>query len=469
MPTDHTTAPLQRIRRSWQAFGSAVLNTFSGSGSWSRSFRLFHGLTHPLQPSTRTNPPRARNASLNFERPASRNYPLPTPCSVRLAGLFFLINTAFLGLRPAVLSAGPLEQARTLHDRLTGVPPSTAVLTAMAEDITNGNAMAAARRAMDHPLFYRTTLKNFAAPWSDPSQSTLTPLNDMTATIIGMIRDDIPFNQVLSADLIYIGAEGVVAAPYSFADNTHYEQLESQYVDLSDPGLLVGVAQSSLPGTPLQPGETAGVLTTRAFAAGFLSAGTNRRAVRFALLNFLCNDLESLSDTSRPPDRVRQDVSRSPGGDSSVYLNYCVGCHAGLDALAGAFAYYDFDETTNRPVFTRDQVQPKYLINSNTFRPGYVTVDDSWINPWRNGQNAALGWSPGSGTGNGVKSFGEELAATRAFAQCQSQRVFRFVCLRSPDSADDVAAITRFTDVFITNNYNMKRLFAEAAVYCMGP
>ena len=43
-----------------------------------------------------------------------------------------------------------------------------------------------------------------------------------------------------------------------------------------------------------------------------------------------------------PPDRIRQDVSRSPGGDSRVFLNSCIGCHSGMDPMAQAFAYYNF-------------------------------------------------------------------------------------------------------------------------------
>ena len=48
-------------------------------------------------------------------------------------------------------------------------------------------------------------------------------------------------------------------------------------------------------------------------------------------------------DTSLPPDRIRQDVSRSPGGDSRIFLNNCIGCHSGMDPFAQAFAYYDYD------------------------------------------------------------------------------------------------------------------------------
>ena len=61
--------------------------------------------------------------------------------------------------------------------------------------------------------FYNVTLRNFAAPMTNKAQSVFVPLNDYTATIIGMIRDNVPFNTVLSADLIYIGNVSAARRP----------------------------------------------------------------------------------------------------------------------------------------------------------------------------------------------------------------------------------------------------------------
>ena len=60
-----------------------------------------------------------------------------------------------------------------------------------------------------------------------------------------------------------------------------------------------------------------------------------------------------MSDNSRPTDRIRQDVSRSPGGDSQLFHNHCSGCHSGMDPLAQAFAFYNWDDDVGRTVFTR--------------------------------------------------------------------------------------------------------------------
>jgi hypothetical protein len=379
-----------------------------------------------------------------------------------LAALLTL-STVMQPLAPAF--AGPNEQAKRLFDRITGTPASASVLSQMAADISSNNANAAAQIAMQDANFYNVTLRNFAAPMTNVAQSVFVPLNDYTATIIGMVRDDVPFNTVLSADVVYVG--NVSGAPaYSPANNNHYQYLDTNNADLSK--VLQKQTQSSLTGIP--SAATAGVLTTTAGASAFFSLGTNRRMVRFTLINYMCNDLNTIMDITRPPDRIRQDPSRSPGGDSRTFLNTCIGCHSGMDALAGAFAYYNFDTTANQLVYTAGAVQPKYGINSANFPFGHVTVDDSWINYWRQGPNVLLGWSNSlPGNGNGAQAFGQEIENSTRFAACQVQKAFQAMCLRAPSNASDRAQVAQITADFVSSNYNMKTAFGESAVYCMGP
>ena len=367
-------------------------------------------------------------------------------------------------------NAGPREQAKRIHDRLAGVPPTDAVLTQMENLIAGGNATGAADVAMDNVNFYNVTLKNFAAPWTNREFSVFVPLNDYIATVIGMIRDDEPFNTLLSADITYT-APGVGPAP-SAANNDHYAQLEANNVNLRD--ALVRTSQSSVQGIP--GSATAGVITSRAASEAFFIAGTNRAMFRFTLMNHMCNDLEQVKDLKLAPDRIRQDVSRSPGGDSRLFLNNCIGCHTGMDPMAQAFAYYNFDETSGRLEYTGNgpglggTVQPKYFNNDLTFPQGFRTPDDQWDNYWREGQNAYLGFSPSlPGSGFGAKSLGEELGNSEAFASCQVRKVFKAVCLREPENAADRQRVDQLTTDFMTTfGYRMKDVFAETAVYCMG-
>src|SRR5689334_13777022 len=102
--------------------------------------------------------------------------------------------------------AGPREQAKTLHDRLVGTPPSAAVLDAMQAKVASGDAVGAAMQAMTSPEFYNTTVREFATPWTNRDQSVYADLNDSTATVIGMVRDDVPFDQVMYEDIVYVGS-----------------------------------------------------------------------------------------------------------------------------------------------------------------------------------------------------------------------------------------------------------------------
>ena len=365
----------------------------------------------------------------------------------------------------SIALAGPREQAARIHDRLAGVPADEATLNAMAASLP-GSPTAAANIAMNNPNFYAVTLKNFAAPWTNRDQNAFVPLNDYMTLVMGMVRDGVPFNQILTANMLYTGPGSVSPAP-SPTSNAHYEALEARMRDSTfNQSQLVQTTQTAVYGTPSE--ATAGAMTTRAAAEAFFIAGTNRAMFRFTLMNHLCMDMEQVNDTSIAPDRIRQDVSRSPGGDSRVFMNSCIGCHAGMDPMAQAFAYYDFDETSSRLVYDSSAVHPKYFNNDATFADGFVTPDNHWHNHWRQGQNALLGWSPAlPGEGIGAKSLGEELAGTQAFAQCQVKKVFKAVCLRDPVDANDRTQVDTMTNTF-RGAYDLKQVFAESAGYCMG-
>ena len=79
----------------------------------------------------------------------------------------------------------------------------------------------AALIATNDPAFYNDTIRNMAAPWTNRDQSVFVPLNDYTATVVGMVRDNVPFNTLLSADLIYIG-DGTSGEPRVFAEQQRH-------------------------------------------------------------------------------------------------------------------------------------------------------------------------------------------------------------------------------------------------------
>jgi hypothetical protein len=379
------------------------------------------------------------------------------------------------------LNAGPREQAKRIHDRLTGTPPSESVLNAMQADIQANQAVTAAYTAMDDDAFYSVTLKNWITPWTNEEQTVFAPLNDYTATVIGMIRDDRDIRTMLYDDIIYT-APGQGLPAYANNSNAHYEAMESQALPLGT--ILQQSTQSSVTG--LESAATAGVLTTRAAAKSFLKDGTNRAMFRFTLMNHFCGDLEPLKDIERAADRIRQDVSRSPGGDSRIFMNSCYGCHSGMDPMIQSFAYYNYDydvegdpEGNNGSLgynasgtvdqTTGTRVQAKYHINNLNFPPGFITTNDDWINYWRKGPNQLIGWDSSlTGQGSGAKSMGQELAHSAKFARCQVEKVFKNVCLREPVDANDRSQVDAMISSLASNGYRLKQTFAESAVYCMG-
>ena len=397
------------------------------------------------------------------QQEAKQNRLLPVVI-ISLLAVFLVIGAS------SNTQAAERDQAKRIHDRLAGVPPTAATLNAMEALITAGNPTGAADIALTHPDFYRVTLKNFITPWTNEEQTVFAPLNDYTATVIGIVRDEVDFREILYGDILYVGSPNT----YSNSNNTHYENLENANTDLSDTAQLVATTQSAVTGMT----APAGIMTTRQGARAFLIDGTNRAMFRFTLLNHLCTDLEQIKDTTRSPDRVRQDVSRSPGGDSRIYMNACVGCHAGMDPMTQALASYNYAYTTDMETGQLDYagggsaVQPKNLINSNNFEFGYVTQNDNWDNYWRAGPNSVMGWgwatgSTTTGSGTGAASMGRELADSYAFAQCQVKKVFKNVCLRDPVDAADRTQIDNMITSFSTG-YNLKNVFAESAVYCRG-
>jgi hypothetical protein len=357
--------------------------------------------------------------------------------------------------------AGPRDQAYRIFNRLNGTPPSPATLDALEKLVADGDLKGAAMAAIDDASgnFYNVVLKGMAARWSNADRTPRITLNDYVATVIGMARDDVPFDTVLSADLVYV-ANTAGAPAYSLVNNDHYKFLQDNGVDLKQ--ALQPQAQSSVGGLP--ESAVAGVLSTRGFAEAYYQAGTNRRAIAFTLSTYLCKELEQLMDTTRPDFRVRRDVTRAPGGDSAMFRNRCAGCHAGMDAFGGAFAYYDFTPEAGL-AYTAGAVQPKFNRNVTEFPDGFVTTDDSWINNWTVGQNKVIGWH-GATDGNGAKSFGETITDTDAFASCMAQHAFQTVCLRKPTADADAESVKALAAGFAADGFKFKGLFAETATIC---
>ena len=433
------------------------------------------------------------------------------------------------------------EQARRLFMRFTGVPPSRAVLSEMTDHLAAGRVLDAAFVAMENNNFYQVVLFNMFSAYSNVAGNSDLDLTDYTALALGLIYENERFDQVLYGDVLYTANDAAMtynitvnindvptslpvnrAGPFfplvrdidgtsDFAQNppankvrpifravdvnnptdVRYDE-NTHYRDLQRLTNWVGLLQKRSQATAysylrndarVASEDVAGILTTRQYGSEYFNMGTNRRAFRFATKTFLCKDMEQLTDTSAPDLRVRQDVDRSPGGNSNNFRAKCQGCHAGMDSFSGAFAYFDY--SNGRLIYNRNALQNnnnKQFRQSNVYPEGHRLQNNSWINLWNRGPNLALGWrTPAVGDeaqGTGAKSLGAALAATEQFGNCMAQKAFERICFRSPTPREtsELENLARefedgwdeLSNYSASNPYNMRGLFAKVSSMCFG-
>lgn len=445
-----------------------------------------------------------------------------------------------IGLRAQ--SAQEIEQyqksrvvSKSLFERISASPARPGLREFLASQYRLGRADVIAFEAMGQSSFYQSFLKTFFSPLLNTENSEFIELNDAVATAIGLVRDNIPFNEVFFGNYFYTGSDGIMSfsdndgdlshvegnflirnpnlnggAPVGHArpvfrklvdsrvqyrDNLHYEELE-RVVNWSSPEKLVqrplvdSLKFLNLTAT-LELKDTMGVFTTRQTWNEYLLGGTNRRPIGEIFENWLCKPLEQLHDWNLPTDLIRQDIDRQAGGDANTFVTNCAGCHAGMDALAGAFTFLDFRAVEgpfklSSPGALESQI-PKLFRQDSIFPDGHRVVDDSWQLYWHTGPNAALGWREPQAegapngplvttSGHGPNSLGKVLAASEAFSECMAQQVFQKVCSREPNpqEANELKAVAREFETGIaaydfygaSHPYSFKALIARTTNVC---
>ena len=282
----------------------------------------------------------------------------------------------------------------------------------------------AADIAMDNPAFYSVTLKNLVTPWTNREQTVFAPLNDYTATVIGMVRDDLPFNEVLSADILYVGNAGLGLPAVSATNNDHYARMETRGVNL-----LTGLqrtTQSGVYGT--RPRRLPGHDLARCGAV-VLHRRHQPRDVPLHAAQPHVPRPRGVQDTSRPPDRIRQDVSRNPGGDARVpqQLRRLPLGH-GPDGAGVRVLHLRRGAGSPRLHRRRRAAE---VLQRHHVRVRLPHAGRRLGEPLAQGpERAARLGAELPGSGNGAKSLGEEFGGD-AFATCQVEKVFRAVCLRA--------------------------------------
>ena len=130
-----------------------------------------------------------------------------------------------------------------------------------------------------------------------------------------------------------------------------------------------------------------------------------------------------------------------------------------MDALAGAFAHYDFNNSTFY-YLGESAIPAKMNRNSSNYPDGYQVADDSWINWVTKNQNTRFDWT-GPMKGKGVQALGRMIANSGAFSACMTKRVFETVC-RKKVGVKEQLEIDRISLVFKDSGFKIKVLFKLA-------
>lgn len=396
-------------------------------------------------------------------------------------------------------------KAQDIFQRLTGVktPIYDPVLTQMVQRLNANDPVGAAAIATSDFRFINITVRDFASKMSNRAETIDVPMNDFTATIMGVTRDDINAKKLLTDNITYMVDPNKAAVPSALItdilrSNNHYEAADTQRIDFSlaltrfdKNGQLL--KQKVFDGKKEQDMPTpAGLLTSRGWLSAHAIAGTNRRLVEFSLREFLCTPLENVADSSGPDNVVAPDIDRFPGGSHTKYTTTCRACHTIMDGFRPAFAYVTFNSDyvmhsyTSPKVNTQDAedrglgmfkspatgasyVAHKMNRNETVFPGGRVTVDDNWVNNAVHGANSAyFAWK--STSGKGVQAFGQMLSESRQFPICMAKRVYSQVCKREPASSDMDMITSAASEFSTSRNYNLKFLFQKIVTSkeCLG-
>lgn len=225
-----------------------------------------------------------------------------------------------------------IQKAKELHLALTGTHPLKAELYRTVDFLKAGKKLEAATYIANHdPAFYNVMVKNLVTPWTNQGGSITNELNDMSALMIGFIRDDLPFNQIFYQDTMYLfkgdalsatltpgsalsnsllgdTAEGNrlrFVAPdqsgfdFRFGGTVHYVQQE----DWIDPFSMYGYEGSATPSmnlTARTPGQRHGILFNAFPSADRLLLKDARFPdTRYIISKFYTNSNAHFSDAAK--------------------------------------------------------------------------------------------------------------------------------------------------------------------------
>lgn len=437
-----------------------------------------------------------------------------------LSFTYILKAEAQVSYEPNAAIGAQRARAALIYRRLTGqkIPIDSQIIKDMEVLLNQNRPIDAAKLATDQTGYYNYTLRFFGQKLSTINSTTKAPFSDFTATIMGFARDDKDIRDLLITDKYYLSNATAlagqtispVATPANrlanvVRSNNHYTSLENALVFQPNINLAATLVEATQEvtvdgaGALVRNPDAAGILTSRTFMQDCALGGTNRRCYEQVMVRLACTKLEDISDVAAPDDRVRIDVTRSPGGDPAAYQNTCRGCHGNMDSMNGAFAYAEFvngeillsnvrtantnlcGANANAACFDVNRVANKYNQGvASGFSQGYRTTDNSWRNRavtgaigeyfgWRGTDSRSIATAVEA---SGINSFGRMIANSQAFSRCMVKKVYSTVCRReaSANEAKFISTVAGELENPAQGNRRLNWLFQRVATdeMCIG-
>lgn len=366
----------------------------------------------------------------------------------------------------SVQAMTPKEYSKSLYQNIVGIngTPTDKTFKEVNELVAKGKLEDAARLAVGTDGFVNVTLRTWASQILTKDETPYEPLNDAMAILVGVAKDDTNFRKVITGNFGY-GPDPRIAPIRALRNsNINYDSFETagrswkQFLTRYEP-------QWEEMSSSQEDEDTAGVLSSRAWAEKYYSAGTNRRAVEATYRAFLCTAIDSWKESDLPINYIRRDVERAPGGNPETFTNKCQLCHSQMDAFGGAFAHLDF---AGGSFNHSEEILPKYNQNTNVYPAGYVTTTTQWHNFASDRSQQMFGWRTAL-SGVGLKSFGKMVANSEGFSRCMAKRVFKKVCHKEL-GPQDTELTRQLAKDFENSDYKIKSLFVKVVVNpaCLG-
>lgn len=113
----------------------------------------------------------------------------------------FLLNSS---LWAQLTDAQARDHIIRLYGRVSGLPPTAAQVAELLPSMKNGNPAPTVFAAMEEDSFYSLSLLRMFSPYSNVEGAIDERLNDFTATVIGLVRDNEDMRNMIAGDLLYI-------------------------------------------------------------------------------------------------------------------------------------------------------------------------------------------------------------------------------------------------------------------------